>query len=424
MGLVTLNKEQEILDTLLAKEITVYEDVQGSKIFVNYDGNDISIRAKSMNNEPLSRVDLSYQKFYQKAYHFFESLPDSTLDLMKKNWYFSFQYFPDNRPANIEYDDMPKNGLVLNGICKGKKWNYTHDELVEWANTFGCEPLPIIFQGKLNDFQKKGIQYFLSTSPKDLEYVFGESNFAYFFYKLLNPKSESSFLMDGWQDNVEKLIISCDDFSQNFQILNPLYSKLQINETEFTEIYSLVLIEFLNFCQLLNIKDIKLTATNKDDAYIELVSKLFNHWVEASYGDFKNFEIIIPEFFKDEKFRIDPENIKDEKTKKIIMDEKLEYVYKILLDSLRKQKKTGVGLFEEHSLRRFNELVNILNNKILDYLQIYHSADLKKTGMMNFDQFYDLEYSTDSQGKVYPNKNAFRQELGGENKKKKGAKFK
>ena len=53
--------------------------------------------------------------------------------------------------------------------------------------------------GLLNDkaIEKniEAIKYFINTGEDDLEYVFGEKSFAFFFYKILNPASDNSFLI-------------------------------------------------------------------------------------------------------------------------------------------------------------------------------------------------------------------------------------
>ena len=154
-----------------------------------------------------------------------------------KNWSFLFEYFPDETPANIQYQRMPKNGLVLTSINKNGKYEFTTDELIEYARLFNVDSLPIIFEGKLSDTMKEAIQYFLNTSEKDLEYVFGEQSFSFFFYKILNPQSESSFLMkDSFQENLEKIIIRVKDKDISFEILNPLYQRISSeNSTDFTE---------------------------------------------------------------------------------------------------------------------------------------------------------------------------------------------
>ena len=45
--------------------------------------------------------------------------------------------------------------------------------------------LPIMFQGVLSERMIEAIKYFINTSEDDLEYIFGEKSFAFFFYKIL-----------------------------------------------------------------------------------------------------------------------------------------------------------------------------------------------------------------------------------------------
>jgi hypothetical protein len=40
----------------------------------------------------------------------------------------------------------------------------------------------------------EAIKYFINTSEEDLEYIFGEKSFTFFFY--VNPLSQNSFLMN------------------------------------------------------------------------------------------------------------------------------------------------------------------------------------------------------------------------------------
>jgi hypothetical protein len=55
----------------------------------------------------------------------------------------------------------------------------------------------------LTDKMVEAIKYFINTSEEDLEYIFGEVIY-FFFYKLLNPLSQNSFLMNNdFQKNIE-----------------------------------------------------------------------------------------------------------------------------------------------------------------------------------------------------------------------------
>ena len=77
------------------------------------------------------------------------------------------------------------------------------------------------------------IKYFMNTSVSDLEYVFGENNFAFFFYKLLNPKLDSSFLMkDNFQKNIEKLRGKVEILSESQEARKLQWSKIVLHEID------------------------------------------------------------------------------------------------------------------------------------------------------------------------------------------------
>jgi hypothetical protein len=420
------NDEEEILDDIFNNLITVYEDVQGSKIFVKWTGEEFEIRTKNVNNDPLSLIDISLQKYYNKAINYFHSLEDRVLSLLPKNWHFCFEYFSDEQPAHIKYSKVPKNNLILIGIVKGKKFNYSLEEIFEYSNLFNCDPLPVIFHGKLNQKQKEGIKYFLNTNPDDLDYVFGEKNFAFFFYKLLDPTHTNSFLMyEGeFQDNINRLIIKTANNNYRYEILNPMYEKTsELSSSEFTEIYSLILLNFLNYIQVIDIDDIKVEGKNYDNIYMNLMCKLYNMYVSENKEDLINFEFTVPKFFNKEKFRINIDFIENEMTKKYLLENnKLEYIFKSILGSFRSKKNKEVGLFTEKSLEIFNNYIDMINDKIKFELNKSKEDKLRNSKLMNFDDYYDLNYDTDADGQVYPD--VYTEfELPDNNDKKKG-KFK
>lgn len=406
--LVTISSAEDLnLNDILDSEIIVFEDVQGSKILMNWDGNTINIKPKSINADPINMIDLALQKFYNKAYAYFNSLDTKVKSLLNKKWWFTFEYFPDNQPANVEYQKTPKNNLVLTGIYKGSKFDYSIEELIEFSTLLDVDCLPVMFKGTLNEHQIEAIKYFLNTSPSDLEFVFGDQNFAFFFYKLLNPVANSSFCMeDDFQANIEKLIIRTNKNTEiNFQILNPLYKRISdTNSTEFVEIYSLILANFLLHCQTVNLSDIKLKGKNRDSIYINLICKLYNAYVEAAKNDLINFEFVIPQFFNQDKFKINSEFI-DNKTTKALIEEnvKLEYIFKIILGSLNKKRKKPIGVFTDNTLILFNNFIDSINKYIDNFLNKKHDIELGQSGLLDFGQFFDIKYDTDADGKVYPN---------------------
>lgn len=419
--LITLNgQDDKILDDIFSNDIIVYEDVQGSKIWVNWNGNSFVIKPKSISSEAINLIDLAMQNYYNPAINYFNTFDNRIKGLMPKNWWFCFEYFPDNQPANIEYNRVPKNGLVLASICKNGKYEYDIDELREYSRLFNVDCLPVIFEGKLSEQMSEALKYFLHTSEKDLEYVFGEKSFSFFFYKILNPQSEGSFLMDDdFQKNLQKIVIRTSSNNVTFEILNPLYQRISSeNSTEFVEVYTLILVNFLNFCQSININEIKIKGVRRDEAYIYLICKLFNIYVSDVKDDLLNFDFTIPEFFDKEKFKINKELIPNKMTNEIISEsDKLEYIFKCILSSFSKKRSKPIGIFTENTIILFNSFVDKIDHLVDSYLNKLRETDLTRGGLLDFGDFFEIKYDQDGSGDVYPDIYDEIQNIG-DNKKK------
>ena len=407
MAVTRLNdiSDINILDELLNSYLTIYEDIQGSKIWVNWNGKEFTIKPKSLNNEPINMIDLAMQNYYNPAINYFNTFDIRIKGLMPKNWSFCFEYFPDLTPANIEYQKLPKHGLVLTEINKSGKYGSNTDELQEYARLFDVDSLPIIFEGKLSDVMKEAIKYFINTSENDLEYVFGEQSFAFFFYKILNPNSDSSFLMnDKFQDNLEKIVIRVKNKDISFEILNPLYTRISSqNDTSFTDVYSLILVNFLIFCQSVNLDDIKIKGERRDVLYIYLMCKLFNIYVSDVREDLENFDFTIPDFYTSDKFKINRELINNKLTLEIIDEsDKLEYIFKCILSSFSKKRKKPIGVFTDSTVILFNNFVDKINTLLDNTLKKMREIQITQSNLLDFQDFFEIQYDTDADNQVYP----------------------
>jgi len=416
-------QDESVLNDIFNNEIIIFEDIQGSKIYVNWNGSNFTIKSKSLSSDPINMIDLAMQNYYNNAISFFNNLDNRVKGLINKKWWFCFEFFPDNQPANIEYNRVPKNNLVLTSICKGNKFDYTIDELEEYARLLDVDVIPVIFKGKLNEKVIEAIKYFLNTSESDLEYVFGEKSFSYFFYKILSPQTQNSFLMnEDFQKNVEKLIIRIDGKDVSFEILNPLYKRISdTNSTDFVEIYTLILVNFLNFCQSIDFNQIKVKGNKRDEVYIYLICKLFNMYLSEVKDDIANFQFTVPEFFDKDKFRINTELIPNKMTKQFISeDKKFEYIFKVILGSFNKKRKKPIGVFTEGTINIFNNFVQMIQEKIDEFFNKKSEIELTRSGLIDFSQWFDVKYDVDAEENVYPD--VYTELEKGKEEKKKGNK--
>ena len=163
------------------------------------------------------------------------------------------------------------------------------------------------------------------------------------------------------------------------------------------------MVNFLAFSQGIDFSKMKLKGNTKDELYISLVSKLFNIYMNDMKNDIDKFEFVVPNFFDKDKFRINIDLINNKLTKNYIKDnKKFEYLFKILLGSLNKKKRKPIGLFKENTIVLFNKFIDDIDSLINKYLKRIKEKDLIKTGLLNFDDYFDLNYSTDGEDRVYP----------------------
>ena len=429
MKMLNMNEQPNIdqfINSLENKELVVYEDIEGSKLYVRYDGDRFVIKPRSFKNDELNFVDLATQKYYNSAYIFFHTLPSYITNILNRTWWFCFEYLADENSPHINYNRIPSNHLILTSIVKNGKHKFNYEEILEYSNLFGVDSLPLIFKGKLSSKQLEVIRLFLKTSKEDLKFIFGEDNFAKFFYNILNPNIEHSFLMNDNQfnDNVEKIIIRIEgDDRYTFEILNPLFQRNNDdNLTEHSQVFSLIIVNFLEYLQLINIEKYKPKGLTDNDMYVNLICTLFNDYMINMKEDVEKWDIIIPQFIKNDKFKINVNLIRNKDTKELIKSsDKIEYVFKIILGSFNKKRKKPVGVMTENTVNLFNKMVERIQKHIEIQLNINKDYRFKQIDLMNFNDYFNLNFDADSVGEIYPDISIqFDKEESTEMEKKKG----
>lgn len=396
---------QQLLNLLENEEILVYESIQGSKIWVNYNTftQDWDIRPSSVNNHKLNMVDLATQKFYKWAYGYLLSLPTEVTNLLRKGYQFCFEYFPDNQPANVEYDKKPKNGLILTCICKWNKYySYNPDELKVFADLFNVDLEPQIYRGKLDQKQLTSINYYLHTGEDDLDLLYKELSFSKFFYNTLAPNVKNSFLkQDDFNTNCEKIIIRFlkSDCELTLEILNPIYERMpNKTESEFSDVYSVLLFNFVQYLMTINIEEQNIPGNSRDLIYINFISKLFNLWLDKNYKGILDFKFSIPEFFNQDKFKINQDLIHNTTTLDWInKNSKFEYCLKILLTSFQRERKKPIGIINDQALIYLNSSIRKIHVKIEELMNwnhklsnfTYKEKDMTKYPNINWSQDHD-----------------------------------
>jgi len=369
-------KDPKFVEKLLDSHVEAEEKLDGSRFGFEVREDGEMKFFKRNDSAPITKIDRTLAKYYEKAISHFESFTDEKISQIPEGWRFGFEYFPNLTPVKITYDRIPLNHLVLTDITvrdpNGKIIETISDKetLDQWASTLECEGPPVIFSGKLSAEQKKKIVDFLSTDEKDLENTFKTENFAHYFIKTLNPSVGKSFMQKSLDADIEAIVFRFDG-KNPLKVMNPAY-KMQKEEKKQevkpSDIYSLTLVFFQEFFQELDFKKIKLKGKTFEERYIEFICKCFNMFCKSkfysnNYEDGVDFEL--PTFLTREEANINFKFVTNEETLDLLRKNSTNReLFKIMMASMRAHKKKPFGFFKQELIWHHNNLVD----KIADFI--------------------------------------------------------
>jgi hypothetical protein len=408
-------KGKEFMEKLFSSELTVTENLDGSSFSFEKDftGNNISFYKKDQDN-PITRVDRILMTYYEKPINYISSLPEDIKLQIPSGWRFGMTYFPNSKPVRIEYDRIPKNHLVLTHILIknefGDNVRVVQDkkELEEWADKLGVESPPVIFQGRLNEDQKLAVMDFASTPLADLRSKFETESFSKFLVSILNPSLKSTALGKDLYGQIDSLIFRFkgeggeEDYLA--KAVDPIFYEMSLSRKPAkssyfpNDIYTLTLIDIMNFILENGVENFVSEGTEPEDRYISFVFDVFKRFVQEEGEKYMGADFDKPSYLKSEEFSINKDLIEDQSIVELLDEESYETILQMILNSFRKYKRKPHGFFTEGLIEQFNQLVDEIatyinrkkKEKIQEAVGIPSFIWFKKT-IKDFEISEDLE---------------------------------
>jgi len=373
---------QQFVDDLFKDYLLVTEKLSGSSFSFERHGDELRF-FKGSNKQPINLVDRTLMMYYESAIQYILNKTEGHIKDLPEYWRFCFQYFVNNQPGAIEYDNLPTNNLVLTHIqvrnAKGKIAKVIEDPRVlrDWASAFNVTPLIPIFSGYLKEEQKRKIREFLSTPKEDQLEVFGTSSFAKYLIDSLNPTIKQTTLQNDLNKPIDSIIFKFFKQGTNqiftAKMIDP-YTEALMKEKEPidlrrapADINEILLLDILAFIEERGLRGGELLTATPQERYLELVSNLFNDYVAKRGVDLQKLDIEKAEFAKGPEFDLNLDLIKNNRTREILQkSESLQNLYKIILGSLRKKRNPNrVGAVMTASvIEDFNKLVSKIGDTI------------------------------------------------------------
>jgi nicotinamide mononucleotide adenylyltransferase len=393
-------KGQEFVDQLFNTYVTVNEKMDGSAFTFERDKETGKFKFyRRDQRNPITFVDRTLMKYYEKPIQYIESLPPHILEQIPRGWRFGLEYFANTKPVEITYDTMPKNHLLLSYVHefgedgKIKKTIQNKEELDNWADLLGIDRAPIIFQGYLTEDQKLEILDFLKTPFDKLVERFKTQSFVRFIIGTLNPELKKSALNNDLDKDVEGIVFRFGDSTKDSEpvlakMVDPVFTQMakdksmKQKENKPSDFLGITLLDVMNFILEEGLDSFKVEGENEDERYVSFMSDVFVKFLEENGDKYRGADFEEPEYLKREEFRLNKDLVDDRRVLKYVNeDDSFESLFKLMLNSFRKIKSRAGGIITKGMM----EQMNLLIRDIKDYIEKPRKGKMNESFMSFLD---------------------------------------
>jgi len=391
-NLRTYYSESNINDfqKMLNLTCVVAEKIQASSFHVQKTDKGYNYH-KSGNKSPMDKVDRTIVKYYENAVTYFESQPDHIKEQMPLDWRFGFDYMTDSKTVNIKYDRIPKNNLMLSHIqvmspndpTLIKKVIRDPKILEKWADILEVQRPQILHQGKLSDYQKDEITKLLNLSDTDFDAQFESLSFSRKMYSIFNRGLNSTALNEDLDGEIDSIIINFFEGKsvKSFKICQG--EDLIKENRKPSDIYQIALLDLVEYFTTYDIENLELNENDSDKRYIELISQLFNAYVDKNATKYIGVKFESAEFSDSPSFSLNTKFITNEKTIELVANQVLEELYKIALGSFRKRRLKETEIINNDLMSQINEIVDKIESVVM--------LQNNESNLMSFKTFLNHE---------------------------------
>jgi len=394
-------KGQEFVGQLFNTFVTVNEKMDGSAFTFERDKETGKFKFyRRDQRNPITFVDRTLMKYYEKPIQYIESLPPHLLEKIPRGWRFGLEYFANNKPVEIMYDSIPKNHLLMSYVHEygedGKIKRTVQDkkELDDWADLLGIDRAPIIFQGYLTDDQKDKITDFLRTPFEQLVEKYKTQSFVRFIIGTLNPDLKKTALNEDLDKDVEGIVFRFGDPNKDSEpvlakMVDPVFTQMakdkssKQRENKPSDFLGLTLLDVMNFILEKGVDTFRVEGDSEDERYVSFMGDVFFKFLEDHSDKYKGADFEEPEYLKRDEFRLNKDLIDDRRVLKYVNeDDSFESLFKLMLNSFRKIKSRSGGIITKGMM----EQMNLVIRDIKDYIQKPRKGKITE-GFMSFLDF-------------------------------------
>lgn len=373
---------------MLDNRVMVVEKISAPSFYVRRI-NDKFEFYKSSNGEKLTMVDRTMMSLYEVAIKHIQSLSPAAKNELPSDFKFGFDYLPELKVSNYEYTELPYNNLILTHIQQLSESDKVKKTIIDpviikkWAKVLDVQSQDVIFDGVMDSQQKDKLRKLLEMNSKEFssnyDYLEKTDNLVSFtkeIYRIFNPNATKSMLQENLEKEIDGLILNFVEGKkiQSFK-LEDFARQMVIENRESSHIYQITIADLLEYISTYDFSGIQLMESTADERYIELMSAVFNNYIEKNSSKYIGVNFESAEFAHAPSFKLNTNFIKNEKTLKHVSNDVLSELFKITLGSFRKKRTKSSDILTDDMLENLNNTIEKINEIVFmelnDNLSIY-----------------------------------------------------
>jgi len=387
-NLRTYFKETNINDFVSVLELpcVVSEKIQASSFHVKKTNTGFEY-FKSGSKYSMDRIDRTMVKYYENGIKYFGTILSEVTEDMPLDWKFGFDYMIDNKTVDIEYETLPKNNLILthiqvlnpNDLTQIKKVIRDPQVLNKWADILGVQRPPIIFQGKLQSNQKDDLISLLGMSDSDFSLRYEDQSFTRSIYNIFNNGLNNPALNTTLDNDIDGLILNFYEGKNPKSFKLERFDRKQQEPRQPSDMYQISILDLVEYITSFDLKDVSLEEEEPDLRYIELISILFNEYVEKNAPKYIGANFDSADFSDNKGFELNRAFISNEKTVSLVQNKVLSELFKITLGSFRKRRNKETEIINKDLMNQINDIVDTIEAVVM--------SKTNESDVMNFKAY-------------------------------------
>ena len=372
---------------LLNQSLVVSEKVQASSFHVKKIKDGQFEFYKSGQKTPMDKVDRTIVKYYENAINYFKAIDPAIIEQLPLDCKFGFDYLPTKKAVTLEYDMLPKNNLILTHIqiisavdpTQVKKIIRDPKIIYKWADVLEVQRPQIIHQGNLTGDQKKSLLTILELSKESFIEKYKNLSFTREVYNIFNTGLNRTALNNTLDSDVDSFILN---FYQGKNVKSFKLERFDIESGQDrspSDMYQISILDLVEFMGQYDLTKVELESENADERYLELISIVFNAYVEKNATKYIGATFNSADFASHPGFELNKTFIQNEKTISLVQNKVLSELFKIALGSFRKKRVKETDIINKDLMAQLNTIVENIESLIM--------GEITEADVMNFTTY-------------------------------------